>query len=286
MYRTLSQQVSRSWERLSEIQNEVATGKRVERPDDDPTASFSIGAATESMRQLDDCTSSGKTASSYLEAGESALAEATNIFIRVKELAVQGASDQNSAAERSNMALEVRQMYTQLVSLANTEVNGCHLFAGYLSNSDAVSGTGVYQGDSGVIDLEVAPGMKVAATIRGDQLLAGSGGGVDLFATLDALATALETNNVAGIQSSLDTLDRGQQQLINGRSQIGAQLNTVATANSWIGRLRTDIESNRSALQDTDLAQSSMQLALAQQALQAAIDTVPKMVSQNLIGKL
>jgi flagellar hook-associated protein 3 FlgL len=128
--------------------------------------------------------------------------------------------------------------------------------------------------------------MKVAATIRGDQLLAGSGGGVDLFATLDALATALETNNVAGIQSSLDTLDRGQQQLINGRSQIGAQLNTVATANSWIGRLRTDIESNRSALQDTDLAQSSMQLALAQQALQAAIDTVPKMVSQNLIGKL
>lgn len=286
MYMTLTQQITRSWERLSDVQTQAASGKRVQQPDDDPIASAAIGTMADSTQQLNDCESSGKIASSYLEAGESALSDASNVFIKVRQLAVQGASDQYSASDRTNLAQEVRQMYNQLASLANTEVDGCHIFSGYRSDSDAVSSSGVYQGDSGVIELQVAPGMKVGATIRGDQLWAGAGGGVDLFATLDTLATALETNNVTGVQTSLDSIDSAEKQITSASAQLGANLNAVTTANAWIGTLKTNIESSRSSLQDADIAQTSMQLTLAQTALQAVIDTVPKMISQNLIGKL
>lgn len=286
IYSNLSSQVRTNWSRLARAQERAATGKEVLRPSDNPLAADRIGALQESLAKLDDSDRAGKNAAASLEAVESATGQASDLLIRARELAVQSASEQYGAEDRAAAALEIRQLQKSLVAIGNTRVADRYVFGGYLSDRPPFQADGTFVGDSGEPELEVAPGLMVATTVRADETFSGAGGGVDLFAALDTLATAMETNSSPGIQASLDTLDQGLSQLLQARSRAGSRLSTVSAAANWNERLRVGLETDVSKISDADLARASMDLALAQQALEATLATVPKMVGESILDRL
>jgi flagellar hook-associated protein 3 FlgL len=165
-------------------------------------------------------------------------------------------------------------------------VAGRSVFAGYLTDQPAFQAGGVYQGDQGELQLEVAPGLRVAATLRGDEVFSGAGGGVDLFVALDGLADALEANDTAGIRASLTDLDGGLEQINHSRARLGAGLDSLELAQAWCARVSENTQVDRARLRDSDLSKVTMELALARQALEAAMATVPKLTSLSLLDRL
>ncbi|RLB59528.1 MAG: flagellar hook-associated protein 3 [Deltaproteobacteria bacterium] len=285
LFGQLARAVAAGWARLARVQRQVATGVRVASPADDPVAAARVGALDETLRRLDQADAAARSATASLEASEAALGEANSLVIRARELAVQAASEQYSAADRAAVADEVQALRQQMLALANTEVGGSYLFAGARNDQVAFDAAGNYQGDANEPELEVAPGLRVAVVLSGDRVF-GAAGGTDVLATLDNLQQALNADDTAAIQSSLDQLDAAGRQLVSARAEAGARLELVAAAGGWCGRLRNGVLTDRGRVRDTDLAGASMQLALAQKALEAAVASVAKVVEPDLLGRL
>lgn len=93
-------------------------------------------------------------------AQEASLRSASDILIRVKELAIQASNGTYNDADRRTFALEVRALNDELLALANTlDAEGNAVFAGAATSGQAfgkdASGTVHYLGDSTGVELSV-----------------------------------------------------------------------------------------------------------------------------------
>jgi flagellar hook-associated protein 3 FlgL len=286
VYSDMSAQVGRSWQRLVDIQNKLASGRQVDKASDDPTLAARLGRLEAELASLGNLDRGADQAASYLRGAEGALGQVSDLLIRARELAMQGASEGVNAEDRLSIAAEIRQKFDTLVSLGNSEVGGRYLFAGFLSDQPAFQADGTFLGDGNILQVRIAPGLEVEATLAGDQVFAGAGGGQDLFALLDDLATALETDDTLAVQVRLDEFDTGLNQINLARARAGARLVTVEVAQSWNENLRIGAQKDHSVSGDVDLGRASMEFALAQRALEAAMATAPKVFSQSILKYL
>jgi flagellar hook-associated protein 3 FlgL len=109
---------------------QIASGKRVNRPSDDPQAierisQFQNVLQTTEQRRLTVSEGIGR-----LNLSDSTLETAGYTMQRAKELAIQMNNDTLSATERSNAAKEVQQLILGMAGIANTQLNGRFVFAG------------------------------------------------------------------------------------------------------------------------------------------------------------
>jgi len=109
---------------------QIASGKRVNRPSDDPAAAERINQFRNVLRTTERRLATVNEGVGRLNLSDSVLETAGNTLQRAKELAIQMRNDTNTAVERLNAAQEVQQMILGLAGIANTQLNGRFLFAG------------------------------------------------------------------------------------------------------------------------------------------------------------
>ena len=120
-------------------QEQVTSGKRVNRPSDDPAAAERIAQFKNVIQTTDKRLFAVSEGQSRLNLSEATLGSAGNTIQRAKELAIRLRNDTNSATERTNTAKEVNELFQGIVALANTNFNGRSLFAGFETQTDAYS---------------------------------------------------------------------------------------------------------------------------------------------------
>src|SRR5690349_18526259 len=118
--------------RVIDTQEQVSSGKRVNKPSDDPVAAARIAHLDASLSRLDQYKSNSDFARNQLGLEESALNSVNDNLQRIRELTLQANNSTTSDNDRKDIAAEVRQARDALLTLANTtDVDGRHLFAGY-----------------------------------------------------------------------------------------------------------------------------------------------------------
>ena len=160
---------------VSLTQLQLSKGKRILKPSDDPIGS---SVALNLKQQIDNATQfnlNGRTAQTRLEVEESTLENVSNILGRVRELALQGANGTLNQLDRQSIAIEIKQRFSELLGLANTQLStGEYLFSGYSTNIQPFSknGTGsvVYDGDQGVQLVNVNSTVQVESGNSGDAV--------------------------------------------------------------------------------------------------------------------
>ncbi|MEW5738130.1 MAG: flagellar biosynthesis protein FlgL [Myxococcota bacterium] len=273
-------------ERFEAASREAATGVRVRHPEDDPAAA-SVMARTISQAGRDGAIAKTLgTASDELAHAELALDGVSAALSRARELAVQLSNATYSANERAAAAQEVNGLFETVLGQLNRKVGHRYVFGGFQDDAPPFDATGAYLGDTGVREVEVAPGVTVPASIRADVALKGAGGGVDVLATLQALSTALAANNVAGVQGTLDALDTGIAQVARARSEAGSHLNVMDAAGAAALAARTDAQARLSHLADADIIDAASRLAQAERALDAALTAAARTFQPSLLDKL
>lgn len=165
---------------ISKTQQQLATGKRILTPADDPIASASLVDINQSIAVYEQFNRNADQAESRLAQEESVLKSVTNALQRARELAVQGSNDTYGSEERNNIAMEVRQILNEVVTLANsTDGNNNYMFSGTLSNTKPFSqvepGKGIestfnYHGDQGQRKLQIGPQRTVADSDSGFEV--------------------------------------------------------------------------------------------------------------------
>ena len=180
---------------LAQTQLQVATGKRILSPADDPAGSKRVLDLNETLAITRQYQVNADAAESRIGFEESALGAVTNIVHRVRELAIQGNNATLSRDDRTAIGREVQQRLAELLGLANSQDGqGEFLFAGFSTRTKpfAADGAGnfIYSGDQGQRKVQIAPGLLVADGNNGTEVFQRIRNGNGTFQTSENLANA------------------------------------------------------------------------------------------------
>ena len=203
-------------ERVEKASQQVSTGQRVVHPGDDPAAAGIIIANRAAINRYDAIDGAVARASEETQVADGALQSVSTLLQRARDLATQLGNDTYSATERAAGAQEIDSIKGQIIQLMNTTVAGRYIFGGNVDRTPPFDASGNYAGDTAVRQVEVAPGLLQNASVRADQIIKGTAGGVDVFATLTSLSTALSGNDGPNIRGSLAGLVAGGDQVASG----------------------------------------------------------------------
>lgn len=269
---------------LLDIHNKLSTGKKFDKPSDDVIGiskamdyRLSINANEQYRKNIDEATS-------YLSFTEGIMESVTETLTRAKELAVRGATGTESAESRASIAKEVANLKDQLLSLANSKLRDRYVFSGFKTNTSAFNAAGTYQGDTGIMNVMIDKGATIALNVPGSTAF--SYGGGTFFNVLDNLRTALENNDVAGIQASLTPLDGSIDQVLNVRADLGARLNYLDGQSNRLEDSNFALKGILSNVEDTDIAEALGELSKTEAALQSLRDSSARIISQSLLDFL
>ncbi len=271
---------------VMDAQQKVATGKRVEHPGDDPGVVGSIISHSMSVQRFDTINQAVGRASDEAQLADGALQDVSTLLARARELAVQLGSDTYSASERAGGAQEIKDISSQIVVLMNTQEGGRYIFGGNVDHTPPFDAAGNYSGDANTRQVEVAPGLLQNGSVRADVALKGVGGGVDVFASLATLATALTNSDGAGIRGTIDNLSTSTAQVSVALTQNGGILDGFQSAGS-IGSAAKDAATKLlSSVSDVDIFDATSKLTQAQQGLEGSLAAAAKTFSLNLLDFL
>jgi flagellar hook-associated protein 3 FlgL len=290
-FATLS--VTNARARMLASQEIAATGKRVETPSDDPSGATQSRLLNGLLSETGAYTDNIEFGRLRLQRADQALGEATNILTRAKELALQMASGTMTAEQRTLAAQEVDTLRLAIIDLANTRQGEEYIFANVASTTAPVDPSGAFTYDidtySSVRVVEIGP------TSRGE--ISGSGANafgaraadpksIDVFATLNDLATNLRANDPAAIRTSVDAIDLATSQVIAERSLVGVRENRLDNAAISASQAEALYKSLDSDIVDADAAQAFSELALAQTNMQAAVTVASRMLGPSLLDSI
>ncbi|HET9989245.1 MAG TPA: hypothetical protein VFQ65_12030 [Kofleriaceae bacterium] len=266
---------------VGELSQQLSRGLRVSKPSDDPAAWMS--AQRDRVRAaLNDGTSQAiAVGHERLVASDGALSALAGIVSQARELAVEGANDSQTATSRTTIGAQMSSLFDAAVATANSsDANGEYLLAGTNSLAQPFdTTTGAYTGDSTSRAINTDTTSTQIATVAGSGLTAANG--VDILPLLKTLATALNTNDTATIQSALGSLDTAVKQVAQLRGQTGAHMAVLESAKTAHDALSTQIQTSISNSVEIDTVAAASNLAKASQAL-----TVSQTVTTHVLQLL
>lgn len=187
---------------LLHTQQQVASGRRILTPSDDPVAASRALDVEQSKETNDQYLANQKTAGESLGLVENRLVSVGDLIQSVRTLAVQGGSAALTDRDRKSIATEMRQRFDELLGLANgADGSGQYQFSGYMGSTKPFSGTvetGVtYAGDEGQRQMQASSSRQIAVSNSGNDVFMRIRNGNGYFVT-DATAGNAGTGVIDG----------------------------------------------------------------------------------------
>ena len=296
----LAGQLEQLSQRQNRLQNQAATGQRIQLPEDDPTAmrrildlqteAVGISQYRENIQRLQE----------YSQVSYGSIRALKGLVDKAGEIATN-VDDFESPDARTTYANEVEQLIEQALQNVNAQHRGDYLFSGtrndvppYVAVRDAdgqiVSVT--YQGNNELASAEIAENVTVSTMTLGENA-SGSGprglitdprAGADFFNHLISLRDNLLAGNTTAIRTTnLQELGQDEDNFLVHFGNVGAVQARLEAAES-ISRTRSQsVEVLVSKEADADLAQTLVRLSETQNAYQAALQSGGTILNQSLL---
>jgi flagellar hook-associated protein 3 FlgL len=174
---------------LSILQEQAATGSRVNRPSDDPMAARDILAMNSQNRSLANYSKTLDNVIGSLETCNTAIETMTANLSEARQLMTQAIGGIMSPDQQTITAGQINEIIEQMAALANTQSMGSYVFAGSDSASPAYtverSGGKItavnYSGSMETREVDVAPGVIASGVMVGKTAFGGSDTAEPLF---------------------------------------------------------------------------------------------------------
>ncbi|GAB6173392.1 flagellar hook-associated protein FlgL [Paradesulfitobacterium aromaticivorans] len=283
--------------RMDELQNQMSTGHRISRPSDDPVGIESALRLKTNISMVEQWSNNAGEALGYMNTTDSIMGEMTSMLQRVRELAVQGASDTTPPDARAGIATEVRQLAEQLRVVANTKIGTKYIFSGTKTDQEPIpTPASPWLGNSDQVNFQVGNNVTVNISVNGQDLFTNEIGttpsGKGMFANssfsgvLDDLATALETDNTTGISATLDDLDQNLDKVQQLRAGLGARINRMTAIRDQLDATSYNLEQNLSDIQDADMAKTIVDFKNQENVFRSALAVGAQIIQPSLVDFL
>jgi flagellar hook-associated protein 3 FlgL len=284
-----------------DVQTEIASGKRYQRADQNPT---DIGLAQRfhvDDRRLEQNVKNIGEVQSFSDFTTSAITTATDIVQRASELAVSANDATKSQAERLAIATEIERMLQGLVDIGAQNYRGRYLFSGTqtdqasfttTTNAQGYVNAVTFTGNGSPISAEYAPGRLVQYNMLGSNenggdfgLLRDTAAGVDIFQSMMDFRDTL-LNSTTGVGSAIQEFSDALTHLQVGAVRVGSVQNRMSSAEALHEDQREVLGDTIGKLTDTDYADAATRLQQLETAYQAALQVGSRVGNLSLLNYL
>ena len=287
-------------QQMAELQRQVASGRRVDKPSDDPAAAARAERALATM-QRNEANMRGLLASrTAMQMGEAALGDATEMVQQARELVVRAGNGTLGLPERQILAQALRGLRDDLLAAANrSDGAGRYLFGGQGGDGPPLRDTptgvvfngspGLLQGDAGETTVLAFDGQRTFLEVPDP---ANAGQTVTLFRVLDDAIAGLADPVASGgdvaqtVTTALAGLDSGITHLSAWRSRAGEALKRIDAIEGRLAQQRVDAEQARSEAEDVDMVAAITSLQTLQSSYDAALKTYSMVQRMSLFDYL
>ncbi|MBO3143415.1 flagellar hook-associated protein FlgL [Dermatophilus congolensis] len=285
MNRTQMMGLNTSLSRLQGTQEQLTTGKRLNRPSDDPVGTVQALRFRSEQSQLAQFGANITDGLSRLSAGDNALSETLGMVQKIRSTTVSALNGVNGDAQRKAFASSIRELRVGILQQANSQYAGQPLFGGTTPLDNAFDANGTYQGNT-------LPVLRQVSDSPGDagQMNVGISGS-DAFGTalvkgsgaLDKLADAIEAGDQAGIEAGLKAVEGLNDSILNVQTSVGVRVNRLQGLENLNGRMDDSSKISLSKVEDTDFIKAAMDLSIQSNAYQAALSASAKIIQPSLM---
>ncbi|HLR65661.1 flagellar hook-associated protein FlgL [Virgibacillus alimentarius] len=277
--------LTNSYKKFNTYFEQLNTGKKISLPSQDPVVAMQGVNFRSQVAEIDQYKRNINEVYSWMDSSDTALDKATQTMQKLSELAVQASNDTYDELGRQSMKEEVKQLKEHLMEIANTNVNGKHIFNGTdIENAPIqTDGTGNVQlkNNSNPVEIEVSKGTKLKVNVDGSALFTET-----LFEDINSFIGALEENNRDEIEKSIATLNNHADNVVNMRADLGARINRLELIENRLNDQEIITKKAMSDNENIDYEEAITNLLTQESLHRAALSAGSRIIQPSLIDFL
>jgi len=272
-------------DRLGTIQEQLSSGRAINKPSDSPIGTVSALQVRGSIEQNAQWSRNANDGLGWLGTIDSSLTSVRTMSNRVRDLTLQGLNaGASSPTAREALATEVDQIRNAMIGVANTTYMDRPVFGGTTTGTAAYDSAGTYLGDANPTARTVGANDQVRIESTGPEVF--GTGPTNLFQVLATISADLRSNNQTGLSNDLSTLDTASANLMNKATDIGARYQRVDQMRQAADDRQMALKNTLSGIEDVDLPKTMMALQMQQVAYQSALGATAKAIQPSLMDFL
>ena len=288
-------QMSNAMNALSKSQAQIATGKQILNPSDAPDQAAMMARIKATIARQDNYSKALDTVQARLDLESTTLSSASDVLVRIKELAIQATNGTQGTVSRTAIATEMQGLRNQLLSLANArDTTGNYIFAGSKVSTPAfeadATGAVSYQGDQTRMNIAVGdqrqlplnrPGTNAfVRVVRTDS--AGVSSGTGFFQSVDDLITAVKGGDRTNMTRGLTEMDALHTGVVLAQADSGTSMKVVEQQGIMLDDTKITLKTALSKVEDLDMATAITQMQKQMVSLEAAQASFAKISQLSL----
>ncbi|TQR43741.1 flagellar hook-associated protein FlgL [Paenibacillus popilliae] len=288
MHLQMTRNIYNNLSRMDDRQLQLSTGKKLNKPSDNPVGiTYSLRYRSD-LSINDQFQKNADTAKSWLDYTDTVLNQVNDIVQRANELTVQAVNGTNPQEAMNAVNVEMGQIYDQIISLSNSQMNSKYIFNGQLtdvmpydkSNADKQTT------DTAGIEYRFAEGAGLSINVTGMDVFGNPSDADNLFGVLQRLQDSLKAGNQDSARGELNQLKSRLAKINEVRSEVGAKTNRIDLISERLGNLEMNLTEMQAKVEDADMAETIMKLKQDESVYQASLATGARIVQTSLLDYL
>jgi flagellar hook-associated protein 3 FlgL len=282
-------------ENLLKTQQQIASQKRINKSSDDPIGMGQVLGYRTNLAVTDQYQENIEQGMTRLKFNEVTLELASDLVNTARRLAADYSGSTLSAATRQSVALQVKDLYDQVMQMANSKFKGNYIFSGHATNTAPFSRdanfNATYNGDDGEFRIMVSDNVEVNIVADGRNIFQdAANGGVNIFDELKNLIDGLENPDPvvgsAQIETAVNVLQDGRDQINSRRSEYAPVLYRLQATDEYMTNLRPKVEEAMATLEQADITKAVVELQNLELAYETTIATAARIIQPSLLDFL
>lgn len=277
---------------MEKLQEQVSSGKKVNKPSDDPVTAVRGMHYRSSLNEIEQYKRNADEGLSWMSTTDEALSEVTSVLQRVRELTVQGLNGTNDQSARTAIAEEINQLKEHLGEISNSQKAGRYVFAGtdvktppFRGDDTVPNSAKEFRNNNDLkLELQVGQNNNVQINVLGKNIFNNDGNG-GIFKVLSDIVSDFNSSTES-TNDHLAKLDSQMDHLLSERSELGARMNRMELSISRLDGLEVSTTSLLSKEEDVDISRVIIDLKAQENVQRAALSVGAKIIQPSLVDFL
>lgn len=280
---------------ILKAQQQIASQKRINKISDDPIGMGQVLGYRDKIATIEQYKRNIDRGINQIESNELTLDFASDLVLTAQRMAENYSGVGVSPEEKKIVAQQIKDLYEQLESLANSKFNNNYVFAGHATDTAPFSHDAdynvTYHGDDGQLRIMVGENLEVNIDADGRNIFQNAAnGGVNLFDELKNLIDGLENaDSLAGsaqIQATVAPLYEARQQINDRRAEYAPDLYRLQYTNDYWDNLKPKLQDALADTEQADITQAALELKFLETAYEATLATAARIIQPSLMDFL
>ena len=274
--------------KMDELQNEITTGLRLNKPSDDPGGMVVALSSQSSLTRMTQYATNITDGLGQLAQSTSSLASIGDSLTQVRSLVLQAVNGTPTAATLGAISSQIQGIRANVLASMNVQYAGRPVFGGDGAATQAFASDGTYTGNASAPTRTAAAGTSVAVGMTGTAAFGTGATGV--LGALDQIIGHLNSGTAADVESlrgpDLTSLTGADNLTQAASATTGAAYNQLQNLQTQNQSVSLALTSRLSSVQNVDMAQALTDLKTAESSYQAALYATAQTNRQSLVNFL